>query len=238
VLARRLDQSLSTTYYALQALTDAGVVEPSPKTPGLYTLGPQIADLYRGYVANRTRPERLAPVLQALRDETRARTYLAWWSQGDLEIADTMGRRGAAELRDVSAGYRGTAHALALGKVILASIGYDRWPDYLRQPRLRAFTEHTISTPDRLRREVLRMREAGYATDMEEFELGVSCVAAPVRDSAGRVIAGLGLSVSSRRFLDERDGLEFAVKRAAQAATQMYVELDPLTAMVCERARA
>lgn len=238
VLARRLDQSLSTTYYALQTLTDVGMIEPSPTLPGHYTLGPQIAALYRGYVANRTRPERLAAVLQDLRDETRARSYLAWWVNGDMEIADTRGRRGAAELRDISAGYRGGSHALALGKVLLASIGYDRWPDYLRQPRLRTFTEHTIDTPDRLRREVLRMRDAGCATDADEFELGVSCVAAPVRDSAGRVIAGLSVSVSTRRFLGERDELEVAVRRAAREATRMYVDLDPLTAMVCERAWA
>lgn len=238
VLARRLEQSLSTTYYALQTLADVGMIEHSPTTPGLYTLGPQIAALYRGYVANRTQPERLAAVLQDLRDETRARAYLGWWIQGDLEIADTRGRRGAAELRDVSAGYRGGAHALALGKVMLASIGPDRWPDYLRQPRLRRFTDHTLDTPDRLRREVLRMREAGCATDVDEYELGVSCLAAPVRDSAGRVIAGLAVSVSSRRFLAEREQLELAVKRAARAATRMYVDLDPLTAMVCERAWA
>lgn len=238
VLARRLEQSLSTTYYALQTLTDVGMIEPSPHGAGLYTLGPRIADLYRGYVANRTQPERLSPVLQALRDETRARTYLAWWSQGDLEIADTLGRRGAAELRDVSAGYRGSAHALAIGKVLLASITYERWPGYLREPRLRAFTEHTIDTPMRLRLEVTRTREAGYATDIDEFQIGVSCVGAPVRDSAGRVIAALALSLSSKRFADEREGLVMAVQRAARAATRMYVDLDPLNAVVCARARA
>lgn len=238
VLARRLGQSLSTTYYALQTLVSVGLVEPSPCSPGLYTLGPRIADLYRGYVANRTLPERLAPILTELREETRAKSYLAAWSRGDLEVTHAMGRRGATELQDVSSGFRGAAHALAPGKVLLGTTHPERWPEYLSGPRFERFTDHTLDTPGRLHVELQRVRQVGHSTDQEEFRDGVSCVAAPVHDSAGRVVASVAISLPARRCAAELDDLVVAVRRAAESASQMYAGLDPLTSLLRQTAEA
>lgn len=236
MLARRLDQSLSTTYYALQTLVSVGLVEPSPCSPGLYTLGPRIAELYRGYVANRTLPERLAPTLTRLREDTRAKSYLAAWSRGDLEVTHTVGRRGATELQDVSSGFRGAAHALALGKVLLAATHPDRWPAYLCGSRFERFTDHTLDTPGRLHVELQKVRPAGYSIDQEEFRDNVSCVAAPVHDSAGRVVAAVAISLPARRCVAELDDLVVAVRHAAEAASQLYAALDPLTALLRQTA--
>lgn len=238
LLARRLGQSLSTTYYALQTLTSVGLVEPSPCAPGLYTLGPRIADLYAGYVANRALPERLEPFLSALREATHARTYLASWSRGDLEVTYALGRRGATELQDLSSGFRGAAHALANGKVLLAATHPERWPAYLCRPRLERFTDATIDTPGHLYAELARVRERGYATDVEEYAPRVCCLAAPLYDSAGRVLASIGISVPSRRYEREFDRLVHAVKDAARDASEMFSGLDPLTALVRRTAEA
>jgi IclR family acetate operon transcriptional repressor len=238
VLARRLDQSLSSTYYALQTLASLGLVEPSPCSPGLYTLGPRIAELYRGYVANRTLPERLAPLLSSMRERTRARSYLASWSNGDLEITHALGRRGAAELQDVSPGFRGAAHALALGKVLLTATRRERWPDYLQRARLQAFTDNTISRPGRLHLELQEVRAKGFAVDREEYQQNVCCIAFPVQDSAGRVLSAIAISVSARRFGREFPELRRAVAETAAEASQVFSRLDPLTAMVRETAAA
>lgn len=238
VLARRLGQSLSTTYYALQTLTSVGLVEPSPSAPGLYTLGPRIAELYRGYVANRTLPERLSPILTELREVTTARSYLASWSRGDLEVTHALGRRGATELQDVSQGFRGAAHALAPGKILLAAMRPERWPSYLCASRFEAFTPTTIDTPGRLHTHLQRVREQGYAVDVEEFRERVCCVAAPIYDSAGRVLATLAVSVPSRRFNRELKDLVLAVRRSAQEASEIFSGLDPLTALVRQTAEA
>lgn len=236
VLARRLGQSLSTTYYALQTLTSVGLVEPSPSTPGLYTLGPRIAELYRGYVANRTLPERLAPILADLRETTKARSYLASWNRGDLEVTHALGRRGATELQDVSSGFRGAAHALAPGKVLLAATRHDQWPSYLRTARFEQFTGSTITTQGKLLAELQHVRDAGIALDLEEFRENVSCVAAPVLDSAGRVVASVAISLPARRLGPEEETLIRAVRHAARAASAMFSDLDPLAALLREAA--
>lgn len=238
LLARRLGQSLSTTYYALQTLTDVGLVEPSPCAAGLYTLGPRIADLYRGYVATRTLPERLAPFLAEVREATRARSYLASWSRGDLEVTHALGRRGATELQDVSSGFRGSAHALAPGKVLLAATRKESWPEYLRGPRFEACTPTTIATPGRLYTELQQVREQGWALDIEEFRAKVACVSAPIRDSAGRVVAAIAISLPPGRLAREQDELVRAVRCSAHKASEMFACLDPLSAMLRESAGA
>ncbi len=119
-LARQLNISLSSGYYLVSSMREQGFVEPSPAGPGLYTLGPKFAELYRGYVAASLQPERLQPVLEELRDRASARAYAALWRDGDLEVVEIRGRRGARELPDVTKGFRGAAHALALGKVYAA----------------------------------------------------------------------------------------------------------------------
>src|ERR671935_2477279 len=79
-LARRLNISLSSGYYLLSSMREQGFAEESPAAPGLYTLGRKLADLYEGYVAASLQPERLAPVLEELRDRASARAYSALWS--------------------------------------------------------------------------------------------------------------------------------------------------------------
>jgi DNA-binding IclR family transcriptional regulator len=231
-LAHRLGNSLSSTYYTLQTLTSLGLVEPSPCAAGLHTLGPRIAELYRSYVENHTMPERLAPILTDLRSACAAKSYLGAWSQGDLEITHAVGRRGATELQDVSAGFRGAAHALSIGKVLLSHTRPQHWPSYLRGERYELFTDKTIPTPGLLHIELANARKAGWAWDNEEFRERVACLSCPVRDSAGRVIAAIAVSVTPARFERERDDLLVEVRRAADAASAMFAGLDPLSAML------
>jgi IclR family acetate operon transcriptional repressor len=219
-VARRLGVSLSSAYAVMASLLDQGLVESSPVTPGLYTVGPKVAHLYASYVAARHRPERLQPTAEQLRDRASARSYVAVWDDGDLEISYVRGRRGSCELQDVSAGFRGAAHALAIGKALLAWTPERTWPEYLRDYRYAPYTEHTVTAPIVLRRHLADIRKAGIAFDIEEFRLGVSCVAAPVRDSANRVVAAIGVSVSARRFAQDREALFEAVHDVAVASSQ------------------
>lgn len=224
-VARRLGHSLSSAYYVLQSLTSLGFVEPSH---GLYTLGPKIAQLFEAYVASWTLPRRLEPTLVELRDLGRARAYAAAWNNSDLEVTLVCGRRGATEMQDVSAGFRGAAHALAVGKVLLAATHPLRWPLYLRGRDFTRYTQDTITGHARLQEELAEVRRSGIAWDVEEYVENVCCVAAPIRDTAGRVYASIGVSVTARRFRAEREKLRAAVQTVAASASRLYEPLDPL----------
>lgn len=61
-------------------------------------------------------------------------------------------------------------------------------------------TPRTIVSVQKLAVECERVRPDGYATDDEEFHPGVRCVAAPVRDASGRVVAAIGISAAVNRL--------------------------------------
>src|SRR5919108_4664981 len=178
-LARRLNISLSSGYYLVSSMREQGFAEVSPSGPGLYTLGPKFAELYVGYVAAALQPERLTPVLDELRDRASARAYSAMWNNGDLEVAEIRGRRGARELQEVTKGFRGAAHALALGKIYLSNLPETQWPTYLGGPTYTRYTPATIDTPAALRRDLTSVRATGLAFDLQEFAPGTCCIAVP-----------------------------------------------------------
>jgi DNA-binding IclR family transcriptional regulator len=74
----------------------------------------------------------------------------------------------------------------------------------LRRYGMAARTSKTVTDPDSLFRELDRVRDLGYARDDEEHEEGVRCIAVPVRDASGQVVASLSISGPAARLSDER----------------------------------
>ena len=97
-------------------------------------------------------------------------------------------------LREV-VGTRVPAYCTALGKVLLSSLEEASLDEYLNQEDLEPLTAFTIIDPERLRSEIKQTREQGYAIDNEEFHEGSLCLAAPVKDYRGDIIAAASLSI-------------------------------------------
>ena len=89
-------------------------------------------------------------------------------------------------------------HCTALGKAFLA-FGRAQIPD--SQP---AFTPRTLTTRRALLEEIERTRTRGYSIDDEEFAPGIRCVARPIYDESGAMIAAIGVSGPSVRVTDAR----------------------------------
>ena len=104
-------------------------------------------------------------------------------------------------------GSRRPVYCTALGKVLLSSLSEDALDDMLGRISFHAFTERTITEPDKLRDQVRAVPEAGYAVDNREYNRACVCAAAPVRDVSGTMVAGLsvstiGLDVGSVTFVE------------------------------------
>jgi DNA-binding IclR family transcriptional regulator len=82
---------------------------------------------------------------------------------------------------------------------------------------MRTLTEHTITDPQAFQDHLREVAKLGFAVDNEEYEPGVRCIAAPVRDYSRKVVASIGLSGPISRFSLERIEHELAplVKTAA-----------------------
>ncbi|HEY6820454.1 MAG TPA: IclR family transcriptional regulator C-terminal domain-containing protein, partial [Burkholderiales bacterium] len=97
-------------------------------------------------------------------------------------------------------GTRAPLHVTAAGKLFLLEEGFARLRDYAKRTRLAAHTRNTITNLPVLERELERIQGQGWATDAEEAEIGVRCVAAAIRDDAGALVAALSLSTPADRM--------------------------------------
>jgi DNA-binding IclR family transcriptional regulator len=97
-------------------------------------------------------------------------------------------------------GTRAPLHVTAAGKLFLLEEGFARLRDYAKRTGLAEHTRNTLSSITVLERELERVQRQGWATDNEEAELGVRCVAAGIRDDGGNLVAALSLSTPADRM--------------------------------------
>jgi DNA-binding IclR family transcriptional regulator len=99
-------------------------------------------------------------------------------------------------------GQRIPLHATSNGKVLLSELPEHELEQAL--PHLPRFTEHTITSPERLRAELDGVRRLGYALAVDELEVGLTAAAAPIRSAHGDIIASMSISGPTFRLTGER----------------------------------
>jgi DNA-binding IclR family transcriptional regulator len=95
-------------------------------------------------------------------------------------------------------------HATGVGKLHLLNYSDNRLQDLEQKFGFPKFTDHTITSIEALKKELLQIRKQGYAMDNEECEAGVRCIAVPVRNFSGEVVAGISLSAPVTRLDKQR----------------------------------
>jgi len=98
-----------------------------------------------------------------------------------------------------SRGLRGSPHAVAHGKVFMAGMEPEARKIFIRKLNLQKFTTETIITEKGLLAEIEKTAKNGYATDWEECSRGICCIAAPIRNAAGKTVAAICLTGPAER---------------------------------------
>jgi len=101
-------------------------------------------------------------------------------------------------------GQRNPAYCTGVGKAILAFLAPEQIDSYIAQTPLKPFTRKTLTSGGELKTNLRQIVAQGYAVDDQEREEGVRCVAAPVRDHGGQVIAAISIAGPSIRVTKER----------------------------------
>ena len=114
-------------------------------------------------------------------------------------------------------GGRVKMHCSGAGKAMLGWLPDAELTRIVRQHGLKRFTERTLDTPSRLRRDLELARERGFAVDDEEHAIGLRCVASAVFDEHGQPVAALSLSGPGAR-VDEKRLAELGALTARVAA--------------------
>ena len=106
-------------------------------------------------------------------------------------------------------------YAMATGKLLLAYAGKEYLDYYLAHTELDPMTTNTITDVKRLKKELERIRSAGYSEELEELSRGVSAVSAPIFDAEGRLYAALSATYMTADAPKDRRQLNSAMKKAA-----------------------
>jgi DNA-binding IclR family transcriptional regulator len=196
-IARALSLPKSSAHELLSVMTERSFVEFNPNTK-TYRLGIRTWELGQAFVAHRDLITEAHPVIQAISanlDETVQLSVLDGFEEVYLDRVDS-----SHPLRvQAIIGARAPAHTTALGKVLLSDRREGDLLSGLRGLKLRAMTENTITTPDQLILELRWVRTNGFAIDNEEHAIGLRCVAVPIRDHTGAIIAATSVAVPITR---------------------------------------
>lgn len=169
-----------------------------------YHLGPRVANLGAIYLDHLDLAKVGAEVVRDISRTCDETVHLAVLR--DEQVLYVAKEEGGGRMRMVSMiGRTVPAHATGVGKMLLSTLepaAFDALhPPNLDLPRL---TARTITNRSRFLAELAAIRERGYATDHGESTLGIECLAAPVLDVHGNVIAAVSISVPEPRFSPER----------------------------------
>jgi DNA-binding IclR family transcriptional regulator len=141
------------------------------------------------------------PFLLQLRDQVNETIHLAVLD-GDLRVVylEKLSTQHAVGLMMSRVGSTAPMHCTALGKAMAAFRPEDEICHWIRTHGLKPVTETTITDEDAFLHELHEIRFRGYTIDNGEFEVSVRCVAAPIRDRTGTVIAAVSISGPDTRM--------------------------------------
>jgi DNA-binding IclR family transcriptional regulator len=201
-IAQGLQLHKSTAHRLLMALEAARFIEKNPVS-GRYRLGSRVMELGLSAVSRLDVYQIAGPHLRWLAEQTGETGHLAVLRDG--EVVSVLNVESRQTVRTPSAvGARSPVHCTAHGKAALAFAPPDQLAAFLRNRSFKAYTPKTLITAARLRAEFEKIRLQGFALDDEEWETGLRCIGAPVRDSSASVIAAVSISGPVFRIRTDR----------------------------------
>lgn len=181
---------------------------------GRYRLGTGVLRLAGATIARLDVVQEARPVCRDLAGRTNETVNLAVLSDGAVLYLDQVAGSTAIQLHNW-VGQRVPAHATANGRVLLATLSDDQVTDLVGED-LPGYTPATLRTAAQLLAELERVRTDGYAVAVDELEVGLTAVAAPVRSLHGDVIASVSVSGPTFRLpAEQRDDLVRQIRAAA-----------------------
>ena len=199
-VAAELGVHKSTAFRLIGALEVGNLIEQDGER-GKYHLGRGILRLAAATAGRLELPVESRPVCRHLAAELGEAVNVAILDGG--EATNILQEYGPAAITGRNwIGQRTPLHATASGKVLLAWMDPVAQKEFLAS-RLPRFTPHSVTTAVALEADLTSVREQGWASTAEEFEIGLNAVAAPVFDATGEVVAAVGVSGPSYRLTVE-----------------------------------
>ena len=197
-LSKALDINKATVFRMLRTFVETGYMEQDPDTD---RYRPTMKILALGNnVMNKMEIRALAAdIIKELSEVSGESVHLSVNDSNQAVIIDKVEARTGNKV-SFHIGRRSNLYSTGTGKVLLAFMPLNAVEDYLASHPLTAITPMTIVDPMVLKRQLNEIHETGYSVDRQENNTGISCVAAPIRDYSGEVVASVSLTGPSSRI--------------------------------------
>ena len=213
-MAARTGIPRATAFRLLSTLEQAGFVS---KVGAEYHLGIKCLVLGNVVAADLDVREKAHPHLVALRDLTRETTHVAVLHQWQVVYLERVPSPQPVGFMQSRAGAILPAHCTALGKTLLAYHSESLVAAWAASVTLEALTPYTLTSGSRLLDELSLIRARGYGVDEQEHEIGVRCIAAPIRNHRGEVVAAISVAGPEYRMPETVEGSAMVAQVCASA---------------------
>jgi DNA-binding IclR family transcriptional regulator len=199
-IAAELKVHKSTAFRLVATLESHGMVEQNEER-GKYRLGVGVLRLAGATTARLDVVQEARPICRKLAADSGETVNVAVLSDRSALYLDQVAGQSALQSHNW-VGQHIPLHATSNGKVLLSGLSSDEVDN--RLPRLPSYTSQTVTSRARLRRDLAEVREQGFAVAVDELEVGLTAIAAPIHNAHGDVIASLSVSGPTFRLTETR----------------------------------
>jgi len=197
-IANTLGLNVSTCHHLLSTLMDRGYIAQSGKGR-VYFLGNKVLELSKSRIRQFDLADVAMPDLRKLNKLTGETVHLAVLQGDELVTIAVLDSHHAVRVASGPSGKADAVHATATGKAILAWLPEPEADRIIAGTGMTRFTDKTLTERKDLMADFRLVRRNGFAVDREEFQPGVICVGAAIRDHAGAVIGSFSCSLPTMR---------------------------------------
>lgn len=215
-LSLALGAPKSTVHRLVATLEAAGYAVFDPPTER-YILGSRVAKLGEQMHSQSPLLTLAVPILEQLTNRCKEASHLAILEETEVVYISREERQEPIRV-SFGTGHRAPAHCTAIGKALLAGLtDAEIRMLYKNRRRLERNTSRTPASLDGLLAEVAVIRREGVAYDNEEYMVGLRCIAVPIRDYSGRIVAAVSLSMFKHKMTSARKAFFRSVLLRASA---------------------
>jgi DNA-binding IclR family transcriptional regulator len=201
-ISRRLGLPKSSTHVLIKTLESIGYLKSS-KLTGKFCFGLKMVSLSKMALENLDLREQARPFLRDLMVRSGLTVHLAILEGAEAVIIEKIEAPGMLRLA-TWVGRRLDANSSGVGKALLAFSGDEISGHRFTSRPMARNNKNTISSPERLARELKKVRELGYSFEDEEGEIGFRCIGAPICDSGDRAVAAISIAGATSQISNDR----------------------------------
>lgn len=209
-LAERVGLTKSTTHRLLSTLMNLNYIVKDENSDK-YKLGLQVIYLSRNVSGNLGIIEISRPYLEQLSNDVNETIHLCVEDNRSVLYIDKIESNQTVRMYS-KIGSRRPMYCTGVGKILLSGMDLNYYEKIVSEIQFEAKTPNTITSKEELDREVALVKKREYALDNIEVEEGIRCIAAPIYDQRGKIIASFSISGPSSRITMDRVNEELVDK--------------------------